>query len=230
MEHNYPFDVIYEDNHLIIVNKQSGVLVQEDESGDTPLVEMVREYLKEKYKKEGNVFCSIVHRLDRPVSGLIILAKTSKALERMNEIFKNREIHKTYWAITEKAPDRPAGHLKHWLVKDKEKNKVTPYHREVPNGLLSELDYKVIGRKNGYYLIEVNPITGRPHQIRVQLMTLGCVIVGDVKYGYHHPNPDARIHLHARRIRFIHPVQKTEISFSADLPNEELWNLFKKIS
>ncbi len=229
MEHDYPFKVIYEDNHLIVVDKESGVLVQEDESGDMPLVEMVRMYLKEKYNKEGNVFCGIVHRLDRPVSGVIVLAKTSKALERMNDLFKNREVHKTYWAITQRPPAKPQGHLIHWLVKDKEKNRVTPYDREVEGGLKAELYYRVIGEKEGYYLIEVNPITGRPHQIRVQLMTQGSVIVGDVKYGYHHPNLDARIHLHARAIRFVHPVQKVEMSFATELPDEELWNLFREV-
>ncbi len=225
--HKYPFRVIYEDNHLIIVNKESGVLVQGDETGDAPLSELVKLYLKEKYDKQGNVFCGVIHRLDRPVSGLVILAKTSKALERMNLQFKNREIHKTYWAISKKRPAEEQGHLKHWLRKDHEKNKVTAFDKEVPASQLAELDYQFLQEKSGYQLIEVKPITGRPHQIRVQLRQMGCVIVGDVKYGFPEMNADGRIHLHSRSVKFIHPIQKTMLFFEADLPKEKIWNLFE---
>lgn len=225
---NFPFSIIYEDNHLIIVNKQSGVLVQGDETGDMPLSEMVKEFLKQKYDKQGNVFCGVIHRLDRPVSGLVILAKTSKALERMNLQFKNREVHKTYWAISRQRPPEQKGHLKHWLWKDKEKNRVTAYQKEVKDSQLAELDYEFLYEKNGYCLIEVNPITGRPHQIRVQLKQMGCIIVGDMKYGYLQPNPDASICLHSKSVKFIHPIQKTELFFEADLPNEKIWNLFSE--
>lgn len=223
---NYPFQVIYEDNHLLVVNKQSGVLVQGDETGDMPLSELVKQFLKEKYQKQGNVFCGVVHRLDRPVSGLVILAKTSKALERMNAQFSNREIERTYWAVSKHKPTPPQGHLKHWLLKNKEKNIVRAYQKEVKDSQLAELDYQWLRERNGYHLLEVKPKTGRPHQIRVQLQQLGCVIVGDVKYSYPTPNPDARIHLHSRSARFIHPVQKNELFLDADLPKESIWNLF----
>jgi 23S rRNA pseudouridine1911/1915/1917 synthase len=225
---NFPFQVIYEDNHLIVVNKESGVLVQGDETGDVPLSEMVKLFLKEKYQKQGNVFCGVVHRLDRPVSGLVILAKTSKALERMNAQFSNREIEKTYWAISKQIPSPLQGHLKHWLVKNKEKNVVKAYQKEVKDSQLAELNYQLLKEKKGYSLIEVKPKTGRPHQIRVQLQQLGCVIVGDVKYGYPAPNMDGRIHLHSRSVRFIHPVQKNELFLEANLPKENIWDLFKE--
>lgn len=224
---NFPFSVVYEDNHLIIVNKESGVLVQGDETGDMPLSDMVKEFLKKKYDKQGNVFCGVIHRLDRPVSGLVILAKTSKALERMNLQFKNREVHKTYWAVSRERPIEHEGHLRHWLWKDKEKNRVTAYNKEVKDSQLAELDYRFLEEKNGYKLIEANPITGRPHQIRVQLGQMGCVIVGDVKYGFPQANSDGRIHLHSKSVRFMHPTQKTSLFFEADLPNEKIWNIFR---
>jgi 23S rRNA pseudouridine1911/1915/1917 synthase len=221
-----PFSVIYEDNHLIIVNKQSGVLVQGDQTGDVPLSEMVKMYLKEKYNKQGNVFCGVIHRIDRPVSGLVMLAKTSKSLERMNLQFKNREIHKTYWAISKNRPAESKGHLTHWLRKDHEKNKVAAFVKQVPDSQLAELDYRFLQERSGYNLIEVNPITGRPHQIRVQMKQIGCVIVGDVKYGFPTMNSDGSIHLHARSVQFMHPVQKTTLSVEAELPKESIWNLF----
>ena len=223
---NFPFQVIYEDNHLIVVNKESGVLVQGDETGDMPLSEMVKLFLKEKYQKQGNVFCGVVHRLDRPVSGLVILAKTSKALERMNAQFSSREIEKTYWAVSKQKPMPPQGNLKHWLLKNKEKNIVRAYLKEQRESQFAELSYQFLKEKNGYSLIEVKPKTGRPHQIRVQLQQLGCVIVGDVKYGYPTLNTDGSIHLHSRSARFIHPVQKTELFLEATLPKDNIWNLF----
>lgn len=220
-------NVIYEDNHLLIVNKPSGMLVQGDETGDMPLSEHAKLYLKEKYDKQGNIFCGVIHRLDRPVSGLVVLAKTSKALERMNAIFQQRQVEKTYWAIVKKRPTQESGHLTHWLVKDSEKNTVKAYNKEVKGSQKAELDYQIIREQGGFYLIEVKPITGRPHQIRVQLASLGAIIKGDVKYGYPNPNPDASIHLHSRSIKFIHPVQKEEVFLTANLPNEPTWKLFE---
>jgi 23S rRNA pseudouridine1911/1915/1917 synthase len=222
------FSVIYEDNHLLIVNKKSGILVQGDETGDTPLSEHVKAYLKEKYQKEGNVFTGVVHRLDRPVSGLVVLAKTSKALERMNEMFREKNVHKIYWAIVGFKPLKVEGTLIHWLVKDKAKNISRAFLKEKTEGLRSELDYRILAEKKGFYLLEVSPKTGRPHQIRVQLAAMHCPIAGDVKYGYPKANEDGSINLHARALEFIHPVKKEPLKVTAGLPeNNLLWNLFK---
>lgn len=219
-------DVLFEDNHLLVINKQSGVLVQGDATGDKPLVEICKEYIKVNYQKPGDVFLGVVHRLDRPVSGVVVFARTSKALERMNALFKNRETKKTYWALVDKRPPRDEDTLIHWLVKDEKKNKTTAYKREHPEGSRSELSYKVVGYQSGFYLLEVNPITGRPHQIRVQLTSMGCPIVGDVKYGYSTPNPDASICLHSRELRFIHPVKKEPVQIIASLPKNHFWQRF----
>ncbi len=225
------FKVLYEDNHLIAVSKASGVLVQGDNTGDVPLAEHVKAYLKEKYQKPGNVFAGVIHRLDRPVSGLVMLAKTSKALERMNELFRTREIQKTYWAVVKNKPPQASGTLVHYLKKLSDKNISKAYDKEVSGGLLSELSYEIIGQSERFYLLEVNPITGRHHQIRVQLSKIGCPIKGDVKYGYDRTNEDASIHLHAREISFIHPIKLEKIKIVADLPSEKVWSLFnQKIS
>ena len=176
-----PFTVIFEDNHLLVVNKAAGILVQGDSTGDIPLAELCKEYIKEKYEKPGAVFLGVVHRLDRPVTGVVVLARTSKALERMNELFRDRDMKKTYWAIVTSKPKQQNGTLVHWLSKDEKKNKTTAYSRETVGALRSELNYKVIGSSEGQWLLEVNPITGRSHQIRVQLASMGCVIKGDVK-------------------------------------------------
>lgn len=218
--------VVFEDNHLLVINKPAGVLVQGDVTGDKPLVEIGKEYIKEKYDKPGAVFLGVVHRLDRPVSGVVVLARTSKALERMNELFRNKETKKIYWALVKKKPANEQGNLVHWLVKDEKKNKTTAYKKENPNGQRSELNYRVIRQQSGYYLIEVNPITGRPHQIRVQLASLGCPIVGDVKYGYETPNEDASICLHARSLTFMHPVKKEMTTIEAELPQNDYWKPF----
>src|SRR5690349_7244348 len=178
-----PFTVIFEDNHLLVVNKSSGVLVQGDATGDVPLVELCKQYIKEKYHKPGEVFLGVVHRLDRPVSGVVVLARTSKALERMNALFREKETTKTYWAIVRSKPPQPEGTLIHWLQKDEKKNKTTVYKKETGNALRSELSYKVLGSAEGHWLLQVNPVTGRSHQIRAQLASMGCPIKGDVKYG-----------------------------------------------
>lgn len=218
--------VVFEDNHLLVINKEAGVLVQGDATGDKPLVEIGKDYIKEKYEKPGAVFLGVVHRLDRPVSGVVVFARTSKALERMNELFRNKETKKIYWALVKKKPAKDEGNLVHWLVKDEKKNKTTAYPKEHPQGARSELNYKIIRQQAGFYLIEVNPITGRPHQIRVQLASMGCPIVGDVKYGFESPNTDASICLHARQLTFIHPVKKEKITIEAELPQNDFWKSF----
>jgi 23S rRNA pseudouridine1911/1915/1917 synthase len=220
------FDVIYEDNHLVIVNKKAGILVHGDRTGDKTLEEYVKEYLKEKYNKPGDVFLGTVHRLDRPVSGLVIFARTSKGLERMNEIFRKRHIQKTYWAITRRKPKEKRGRLVHWLIKNQENNTVKAFDQEVEGSQKAELDYRYIGSLNKFHLIEVEPITGRPHQIRVQLASMGCPIRGDIKYGYDRPNPDKSINLHARRVFFTHPIKKEPLLCKAPLPLNPFWEEF----
>jgi 23S rRNA pseudouridine1911/1915/1917 synthase len=221
-----PLHVLYEDNHLLVISKPAGVLVQGDATGDKPLVNMAKEYIGEKYHKPGEVFLGVVHRLDRPVSGVVVFARTSKALERMNALFRNKETQKTYWAVVSRKPVPSEGTLVHWLVKDEKKNKTTAYNREHPEGQRSELNYKLITSKGGYHLIEVNPITGRPHQIRVQLTSIGCPIVGDVKYGSEISSLDGSIALHARKLSFIHPVKKESLTVIASLPKNDWWKPF----
>jgi 23S rRNA pseudouridine1911/1915/1917 synthase len=218
--------VIYEDNHLLIVNKPCGVLVQGDETGDKPLVEIGKDYIKEKYQKPGEVFLGVVHRLDRPVSGVVVFARTSKALERMNELFRYKETKKTYLAIVSSRPPKSEDTLIHWLEKDEKKNKATAYIRESSKGQRSELSYKLVGQAAGKFLLEVNPITGRPHQIRVQLASIGCMILGDLKYGAAAALPDASIALHARQLEFIHPVKKEKTQVIANVPSSNHWKIF----
>jgi 23S rRNA pseudouridine1911/1915/1917 synthase len=224
---NSPIKIIYEDNHLLAVNKAPGVLVQGDETGDRPLVEWGKDYIKQKFDKPGAVFLGVVHRLDRPVSGVVVFARTSKALERMNELFRNRETGKTYWALVNQKPPRQNDTLVHWLRKDETKNKTTAYDREHPNALKSELSYQLVESRSGLFLLEVKPVTGRSHQIRVQLASMGCPIVGDVKYGFSAPNDDASICLHARSLEFVHPVKKESLLIEAEIPKNDLWNLFR---
>jgi 23S rRNA pseudouridine1911/1915/1917 synthase len=221
-------DILFEDNHLIAVNKKAGDIVQVDETGDKPLDEKVKTYLEEKYNKPGSAFLGVVHRLDRPVSGVILFAKTSKALERMNAQFKNREVKKTYWAVVRNKPAQPSGTLVHWLVKDTSKNVVTPHNTEVPGSQRAELSYRLITELGGYYLLEVDPLTGRSHQIRVQLSTLGCPIVGDNKYGYPRGSRKGSICLHARRLQFLHPVKKEPVNIFAKLPVDGFWERFEQ--
>lgn len=220
-------DVLYEDNHLIAILKRAGDIVQVDETGDEPLDEMVKKYIAAKYNKPNGAFLGVVHRLDRPVSGVILFAKTSKALERMNAVFKNREVKKTYWAVVRNKPAKDSGTLVHWLVKNPKTNVVTPHLTEVAGSQRAELSYRLLGELGGYYLIEVDPLTGRSHQIRVQLSTLGCPIVGDNKYGYPRGSRKGSICLHARRLQFLHPVKKEPVNIFARLPVDGFWERFE---
>lgn len=220
-------DVVYEDNHLIVVNKSSSEIVQGDKTGDKPLAEMVKEYIKQKYHKPGNVFLGVVHRLDRPVSGLVVFARTGKALARLNEMFRTKEVHKTYWAIVGNCPPTEEGELVHWLVRNEKQNKSYAYDKEKPEAKKAILDYKLIGRSERYFLLEVDLKTGRHHQIRCQLAKMGCPIKGDLKYGSPRSNPDGSICLHARRVRFVHPVSKQEIDVTAPVPEGNLWHSFQ---
>lgn len=219
--------VVYEDNHIIVVNKTASEIVQADKTGDTPLSETVKQYLKEKYQKPGNVFIGVTHRLDRPVSGLVIFAKTSKALTRLNEMFRTNAVKKTYWAVVKNAPKEPEGELVHFLVRNEKQNKSYAYEKEVPNSKKAVLDYRLIARSDHYYLLEVDLKTGRHHQIRCQLAKMGCPIKGDLKYGAQRSNSDGSICLHARRVRFVHPVSKELIELEAPLPPGNLWKGFE---
>jgi 23S rRNA pseudouridine1911/1915/1917 synthase len=219
--------VLYEDNHLLVVNKPAGALVQGDATGDKPLVEHCKAYIKEKYQKPGAVFLGVVHRLDRPVSGVVVFARTSKSLERMNAQFRDKQTVKTYWAIVKNKPAKAEGTLIHWLLKDEQKNKTTFFTKETSGALRSELSYKVLRQEYGYWLVQVNPVTGRPHQIRVQLSSMGCPIAGDLKYGSDEPIEDGRsIALHAKSLEFIHPVKKEIVKVTAPLPDNGLWKYF----
>jgi 23S rRNA pseudouridine1911/1915/1917 synthase len=219
-------DVLFEDNHLIALNKQAGDIVQSDETGDESLDEKVKRYIATKYNKPNGAFLGVIHRLDRPVSGVILFAKTSKALDRMNKMFKNREVKKTYWAVVRKRPLLIEGNLVHWLIKNPQKNITKAYDHDVPGSQRAELNYKIIGELDGYCLIEVDPITGRSHQIRVQLSTLNSPIVGDNKYGYPRGGMKKSICLHAKRLQFIHPVKKEMIDIFAPLPRDGFWERF----
>jgi 23S rRNA pseudouridine1911/1915/1917 synthase len=220
-------DILYEDNHLIAVNKRAGDIVQVDDTGDESLDEKVKRYIAQKYSKPNGAFLGVVHRLDRPVSGVILFAKTSKALERINKMFKGREMHKTYYAIVRQRPQPEAGNLVHYLIKNPQKNVTKAHDKEVQGSQRSELNYKLVGERDGYYVIEVDPITGRPHQIRVQLSTLGSPIVGDNKYGYPRGSLRKSICLHARRLQFIHPVKNEPILIVAPLPKDGFWEKFE---
>jgi 23S rRNA pseudouridine1911/1915/1917 synthase len=224
-----PFHVIYEDNHLIIVNKAAGILVHGDSTGDKTLEDFVKEYIKVTYNKPGDVFLGTVHRLDRPVSGIVVFAKTSKALERMNELFRKRDVQKTYWAVTQRKPEKKSGRLTHWLRKDSSINKTEAFDQEVAGSQRADLDYRYLGTINKNHLIEVTPITGRPHQIRVQLASMGTPIKGDVKYGSERGNQDGSIYLHARRLYFVHPVKKEPIVIKGALPENAFWEEFLEL-
>ncbi|AFJ07584.1 similar to tRNA pseudouridine synthase C [Prevotella intermedia] len=220
--------VLYEDNHIIVVYKESGEIVQGDKTGDKPLSETIKAWIKEKYAKPGNVFLGVVHRLDRPVSGLVVFAKTSKALSRLNDMFRKGEVKKTYWAMVQTPPAEPEGTLTNWLVRNEKQNKSYAYDHEVPNAKKAILKYKTIGQTEHYTLLEVNLLTGRHHQIRCQLSAIGCPIKGDLKYGARRSNPDGSISLLSRTVEFIHPVSKEYISVVSPLPAEKVWDNFRK--
>lgn len=219
--------VIHEDNHLIVVNKRSGDITQGDKTGDKPLPEKVKEWLKKKYNKPGNVFCGVVHRLDRPTSGVVIFAKTSKALTRMNKMFQQKEVQKTYWAIVESKPKTTQDTLTHFLKKNDKQNKSYPVNEGVDMAKKATLSYKLMAQSEHYFLLEVLPETGRHHQIRTQLSAIGAIIKGDLKYGAKRSNKDGSISLHARKVEFIHPVSKEPISIQAPVPNDPLWKYFE---
>lgn len=216
-------NVVYEDNHIIIVNKASGEIVQGDKTGDIPLSETVKQYIKEKYQKPGNVFLGVVHRLDRPVSGLVVFAKTSKALSRLNDMFRTGDVHKTYWAIVKRGDIAPEATLTDWLTHNERQNKSYAHPREVPGSKKAVLSYKVRSVSDNYMLLEVHLMTGRHHQIRCQLANMGCPIKGDLKYGSPRSNPDGSISLMSRRVEFVHPVSKETIVAEAPVPNDRLW-------
>jgi len=220
--------ILYEDNHIIIVNKLPSQIVQGDKTGDIPLSENLKSYLKAKYHKPGNVFLGVVHRLDRPVSGAVIFARTSKALARLNQMLQSKEIQKTYWAVVKTLPQDSEGHLIHYIIKDEKKNKSFILSKPSKNAKNAELLYRHIASSDKYHLFEINLITGRHHQIRAQLSAIGCPIKGDVKYGFARPNKDLSIHLHARKIEFIHPVKNEKMRFIAPPPSEPLWDYFSR--
>ncbi len=215
--------VVYEDNHVIIVHKESGEIVQGDKTGDKPLSETVKDYIRDKYHKPGNVFLGVVHRLDRPVAGLVVFARTSKALSRLNDMFRNGEVHKTYWAITKNKPAEDEDTLVNWIVRNEKQNKSYVYDKEVPGAKRAELKYRVIAHTENYHLLEVHLLTGRHHQIRCQLAHMDCAIKGDLKYGAPRSNPDGSISLLSREVAFIHPVSKKEIKAESLIPDDRLW-------
>ncbi len=222
-------EVLFEDNHIIAINKRASDIVQGDKTGDEPLSEKVKSFLKHKYNKPGEVFTGVVHRLDRPVSGIVLFAKTSKALSRLNELFRSKEVQKTYWAVVKNKPAKEKDVLLHYLIKDETKNKSRAFKEEKKGTLRSELEYELIASISNYHLLEVKPLTGRHHQIRVQLSSIGCPIRGDLKYGFDRSNKDASIHLHARKIEFIHPVKQEPVCIIANPPDETIWNEFLKL-
>lgn len=224
MESNVDLDILFEDNHLIIVNKRSGEIVQGDKTGDEPMSEKVKRYIKQKYNKPGDVFIGTPHRIDRPTSGIVIFAKTSKSLMRLNKMFQDKEIQKTYWAIVKNPPKNKEGKLVHYLKKNEAKNKSFAQETMFQGAKVAELTYKVIFDFDNYFLLEISPKTGRHHQIRVQLSEMGSPIKGDLKYGFNRSNKDASISLHARKISFLHPVRKEQMEVVAKVPSDDpLW-------
>jgi 23S rRNA pseudouridine1911/1915/1917 synthase len=216
--------ILHEDNHLIVVNKRVGDIVQGDKTGDKPLSDVVKEYIKDKYNKPGEVFLGVVHRLDRPTTGIVVFARTSKALTRMNELFSNRETQKTYWCIVKNKPSNSADKLVHFIKRNEKNNTSKAHLKEVTDSKLASLDYKVIRELNNYFALEINLHTGRHHQIRAQLSAIGSPIKGDLKYGFDRSNPDGGIHLHARKLVFVHPVTKESIEIIAPTPDDVIWN------
>jgi 23S rRNA pseudouridine1911/1915/1917 synthase len=222
--------ILYEDNHIIAVNKSTSEIVQGDKTGDQPLSETIKLYLKEKYNKPGEVFLGVTHRLDRPVSGVVLFAKTSKALTRLNEMFRNQEVKKTYWAIVKEKPTSPEGRLEHYMIRNEKQNKSTAFDTERSDAKKAALTYRLIAHSDTYYLLEVQLETGRHHQIRCQLAKMGCPIKGDLKYGFPRSNPNGGISLHARSVEFIHPVSKEKIQLIAPVPTDDkLWKTMENL-
>ena len=215
--------ILHEDNHIIVINKRVGDIVQGDKTGDKPLSEIVKEYIKDKYNKPGEVFLGVVHRLDRPTTGIVVFAKTSKALSRLNELFSNRETQKTYWAVVKNQPPKSEDTLVHFLKRNEKNNTSKAHLKEIPDSKKAILDYKIIATLDNYFVLEINLQTGRHHQIRTQLSAIGCPIKGDLKYGFDRSNPDGGIHLHARKLVFIHPVSKETIKLIAPNPSDTIW-------
>lgn len=216
--------ILHEDNHILVINKRVGDIVQGDKTGDKPLSEIVKEYIKDKYNKPGEVFLGVVHRLDRPTTGIVVFARTSKALTRLNEMFSARETQKTYWAVVKNKPEKAADTLLHFLKRNEKNNTSKAHLKEVPESKLAKLEYKIIKELNSYFVLEINLHTGRHHQIRAQLAAIGCPIKGDLKYGFDRSNPDGGIHLHARKLVFVHPVSKEKLEIVAPTPNNSVWD------
>ncbi len=221
--------VLFEDNHLVIINKRPSDIVQGDKTGDVPLSEIIKQYIKKKYNKPGNVFLGVAHRLDRPVSGAVIFARTSKALSRLNEMLREKMVNKLYWAVVKDLPEKTEGHLVHYLIKNEKRNTSKAFDEPREGRLKAELGYRLVAESDNYHLLEVKLFTGRHHQIRVQLSAIGCPVKGDLKYGFSRPNKGGSIHLHARKISFIHPVSKEEITVVADPPADPVWDAFMGI-
>lgn len=217
--------ILYEDNHLIVVNKRAGDIVQGDKTNDQPLSEVVKEYIAHTYQKPGAVYLGVVHRLDRPTTGIVVFAKTSKALARLNKQFSERDVQKIYWAVVKKSPIAPSARLVHYLTRHTKQNKSYAHNQEVVDSKKAILDYQIIAQSDKYFLLEIKLHSGRHHQIRAQLNTIKCPIKGDLKYGYPRSNPDGSIHLHARKLNFIHPVKKEKIEIVAPVPQESLWKV-----
>ena len=216
--------ILHEDNHILVVNKRVGDIVQGDKTGDKPLSDVVKEYIKDKYNKPGEVFLGVVHRLDRPTTGIVVFARTSKALTRMNELFSNRETQKTYWAVVKNKPSKAEDKLVHYLKRNEKNNTSKAHIKKVPDSKLASLDYTIIKELQNYFALEINLHTGRHHQIRAQLSAISCPIKGDLKYGFDRSNPDGGIHLHARKLVFMHPVSKENLEIIAPVPNDVIWN------
>ncbi len=228
MQYDFPSLILFEDNHLLVVNKPSGLPSQGDNTGDLHLLDVAKEYIKKQYQKPGEVFCGLIHRIDRPVSGIVVLAKTSKALARMNEAFKARDVQKTYWAVVQNLPQPSAGKLEHWLWRNTKKNVTRAFDNERKDTQKAELEYSTLDSHQGYHLLEIKPITGRTHQIRSQLSAIQCPIMGDVKYGFQQANEDRSIHLHARSLSFAHPTKGERIEIKAQVPKTGIWMAFEK--
>lgn len=216
--------IIHEDNHIIVINKRVGDIVQGDKTGDKPLSDVVKEYIKEKYNKPGDVYLGVVHRLDRPTTGIVVFAKTSKALSRLNESFKNRDTQKTYWAVVKNKPQKSEDNLVHFIKRNEKNNTSKAHLKEVPDSKLASLDYRIIAELQNYFVLEIDLHTGRHHQIRAQLSAINCPIKGDLKYGFDRSNPDGGIHLHARKLCLTHPVTKEKLNLEAPTPSDAIWN------